>query len=203
MRRKELYIIRHGQTDFNKNKIIQGRGVNSNLNDEGRNQALRFFEMYQHLPFQKIYTSTLVRTHQTVAHFLEKGIPHESHPALDEFDWGIHEGMKTSAELKKSFDEITEAWRNGFLDQGPPKGETPLQVMARQKEFWKHWLASEEELVLICMHGRCMRVFLSWLTGRGLEAMDSFDHNNTCLYHGWWDGEQLQLMKENDLSHLD
>jgi probable phosphoglycerate mutase len=144
-----------------------------------------------------------MRTHQTVAHFLDKGIPHESHAAFDEFDWGIHEGMQTSTELKKSFDEITEAWRNGNLDQGPPKGETPLQVMARQKEFWKHWLESEEELVLICMHGRCMRVFLSWLTGRGLEAMDTFDHSNTCLYHGWWDGEKLILEKENDTTHLD
>ena len=203
MKRKELYIIRHGQTDFNKNKIIQGRGVNSNLNEEGRSQALRFFEKYQHLPFQKIYTSTLVRTHQTVAHFLNKGIPHESHAALDEFDWGIHEGMQTSAELKKSFDEITEAWRNGILNQGPPKGETPLQVMERQKEFWMNWLDTNEDLVLICMHGRCMRVFLSWLTGRGLASMDTFDHSNTCLYHGWWDGEKLVLEKENDTTHLD
>ena len=203
MKRKELYIIRHGQTDFNKNKIIQGRGVNSNLNEEGRSQALRFFEKYQHLPFQKIYTSTLVRTHQTVAHFLKQGIPHESHAALDEFDWGIHEGMQTSAELKKSFDEITEAWKNGFLNQGPPQGETPIEVMNRQKAFWEKWLETEEDLVLICMHGRCMRVFLSWLTGRGLEAMDTFDHSNTCLYHGWWDGEKLILEKENDTTHLD
>ena len=54
MKRKELYIIRHGQTDFNKNKIIQGRGVNSHLNNEGIEQAQRFYNHYHHLPFQKI-----------------------------------------------------------------------------------------------------------------------------------------------------
>ncbi len=202
MKRKELYIIRHGQTDFNKEKIIQGRGVNPHLNDEGRHQALRFFEKYQHLPFQKIYTSTLVRTHQTVEHFLKTGIPHEAFDALDEFDWGIHEGMKSTPDLKSAFDEITLAWRNGKLDLGPELGETPIQVMNRQKEFWDHWIQTDEDLVLICMHGRCMRIFLSWLTGRGLEAMDTFDHSNTCLYHGFWDGQQLILEKENDTSHL-
>ena len=202
MKRKELYIIRHGQTDFNKNKIIQGRGVNSHLNDEGIEQAQRFYNHYHHLPFQKIYTSSLFRTQQTVASFLKKGIPHEAHEELDEFDWGIHEGMSSTPELKAQFDEITLAWRNGQLDLGPDLGETPLQVMERQKVFWEKWIQTDEELVLICMHGRCMRIFLSWLTGRGLEYMDSFDHSNTCLYHGWWDGAHLILEKENDTSHL-
>ena len=31
---KEIYIIRHGETDFNKQGIVQGRGVNSDLNEK-------------------------------------------------------------------------------------------------------------------------------------------------------------------------
>ncbi|RYZ95555.1 MAG: histidine phosphatase family protein, partial [Sphingobacteriaceae bacterium] len=33
---KTLYIVRHGQTDLNKQGIVQGRGMNTDLNDEGR-----------------------------------------------------------------------------------------------------------------------------------------------------------------------
>jgi broad specificity phosphatase PhoE len=44
---KELYIIRHGETDLNKQGIVQGRGINSDLNDTGRAQAAAFFKMYK------------------------------------------------------------------------------------------------------------------------------------------------------------
>lgn len=40
---KDIYIIRHGQTDFNVRQIVQGRGINSDLNDMGIRQAQLFF----------------------------------------------------------------------------------------------------------------------------------------------------------------
>ncbi|HLS39123.1 MAG TPA: histidine phosphatase family protein, partial [Sphingobacterium bovisgrunnientis] len=60
--KKTFYFIRHGQTDLNLKGIVQGRGVNTSLNDSGRKQADAFFNAYKHIPFDKIYTSTLVRT---------------------------------------------------------------------------------------------------------------------------------------------
>ena len=71
---KEIYIIRHGQTDFNVKQVVQGRGVNSDLNDTGLQQAKSFFDTYHPIDFDVIYTSKLKRTHQTVAHFLNKNI---------------------------------------------------------------------------------------------------------------------------------
>ena len=44
---KLLYIVRHGQTELNKQGIIQGRGMDTDLNDEGRKQAAQFFEAYK------------------------------------------------------------------------------------------------------------------------------------------------------------
>ena len=67
----ELYIIRHGETDFNKRGIIQGRGVNSDLNDHGISQARSFYKAYHHIEFDKVITSTLKRTHQTVQSFID------------------------------------------------------------------------------------------------------------------------------------
>ncbi|MBE7179132.1 MAG: histidine phosphatase family protein, partial [Mucilaginibacter polytrichastri] len=72
--RKTLYIIRHGETELNKKGIVQGRGINASLNETGKRQAREFFEAYQDVPFDRIYTSTLQRTHQTVQHFIDKGL---------------------------------------------------------------------------------------------------------------------------------
>ncbi|MFM8834340.1 MAG: histidine phosphatase family protein, partial [Cytophagales bacterium] len=74
---KKIYIIRHGQTDFNLRGIVQGSGVDSSLNDTGRAQANAFFQAYQHVDFDKIYTSKLVRTRESVQQFIGKGIPYE------------------------------------------------------------------------------------------------------------------------------
>ena len=53
MSKKTIYLIRHGQTDFNKQGIVQGSGVDSSLNDEGHAQARKFFEAYHHINFDK------------------------------------------------------------------------------------------------------------------------------------------------------
>ena len=52
---KTLYIVRHGQTDLNKQGIVQGRGRNTDLNDEGRKQAQQFYSACQFVPFDNIY----------------------------------------------------------------------------------------------------------------------------------------------------
>jgi broad specificity phosphatase PhoE len=68
---KTLYIVRHGQTDLNKQGIIQGRGKDTDLNDEGRLQARQFFAAYGHVAFDKIYVSALKRTQQSIQQFID------------------------------------------------------------------------------------------------------------------------------------
>jgi broad specificity phosphatase PhoE len=81
---KKIYLIRHGQTDYNLQNIVQGSGVDTDLNDRGRQQAQAFFERYKEVPFQKVYTSALKRTHQSVKGFLELGLPHMQLAGLNE-----------------------------------------------------------------------------------------------------------------------
>src|SRR6201985_2209086 len=100
MIQKTLYIVRHGQTDLNKQGIVQGRGMNTDLNDEGRMQALQFFEAYKGVPFDKIYISKLKRTQQSIQQFIDLGIPFEKLAGLDELAWGIHEGQPATTENK-------------------------------------------------------------------------------------------------------
>ncbi|MEZ5023353.1 MAG: histidine phosphatase family protein [Chitinophagales bacterium] len=102
MAKKEIYIIRHGQTDFNLKKIVQGRGVDSELNTTGQQQAKAFFDHYKHIEFDHIFISELQRTKQTVQNFIDLEIPHTKLASLDEINWGIYEGVSHSPEMKKN-----------------------------------------------------------------------------------------------------
>ena len=84
MSRKTIYFVRHGQTEFNKQHIVQGGGIDSELNDTGIQQAQLFFEKYQDIPFEVILTSKLKRTHQTVNPWKNKLIPQEQFPQIND-----------------------------------------------------------------------------------------------------------------------
>ncbi len=202
---KELYIIRHGETDFNKQGIVQGRGVNSDLNEEGIRQAQAFYNAYRHIKFDKIYSSTLKRTHQTIAPFVANGHAQnwEQVVGLDELDWGKFEGQLPTTETKAAFYEIITHWCNGKLDIAFDGGESPNEVHLRQKEALDYILSKQEEKqVLVCMHGRAMRLFLCLLLSKDLKEMDTFPHSNLSLYRVKYADGQFELLDFNNTDHL-
>ena len=89
LKSKTIYLIRHGETDHNRNGIVQGSGVDTILNDWGKAQAEAFYDAYQHVPFDKIYTSKLQRTVQSVQEFIDSGVPWESHAGLERNQLGL------------------------------------------------------------------------------------------------------------------
>jgi len=200
---KTLYIVRHGQTDLNKQGIVQGRGRNTDLNDEGRAQANQFFNAYKEVAFDKIYISELKRTQQSIQQFIDLGIPYEKLAGLDELAWGIHEGQPASPETKAAFLEIMRDWLNGKLDVKFEGGESPNEVKVRQLEALDVIMSHPEEgTVLICMHGRAMRLLLCLLTEKPLTEMDTFPHQNLVLYKVVYDGSKFEIVDFNNALHL-
>lgn len=181
-RTKTLYIIRHGQTDYNRRGIVQGSGVDTDLNETGKKQAKSFFNHYRHIPFEKIYTSNLKRTHQTIAPFIQMGAKMEELSELNEINWGEMEGMEPTPEAHEKFIHTIQQWAQGNLDIAVHGGETPKELFERQKAGLNKIMANGENPVLICMHGRALRSFLCLLTGTPLQQMDDFEHGNVCLY---------------------
>lgn len=201
--KKTLYIIRHGETDLNKQGIVQGRGMDSDLNDKGRVQAEAFYQAYKHIPFDKVYTSTLKRTHQTVQKFIDSNIPWTQYPGLDEMGWGIHEGKESTDQLKSDFNIILNQWKSGELHHKFESGESPLDVKERQLIVLEKLIeTNDDQNILICMHGRAMRLFLCLLTNRPLSEMDTFPHSNTTLYKVEYDGKEFHILDFNNTSHL-
>ncbi len=200
---KRLYIIRHGETDYNKNRMVQGRGVDADLNDTGRQQAEAFYQHYRDVTFDKVYTSKMQRTHQTVAQFTGSGLPWEQLAGLDEFAWGNFEGKTHSPELDVSFKNLVNSWASGDYDTKAEGGESPNEVHARQVEAMDHILAqTQEKTVLICMHGRALRLLLCDLMNEDFEKMDDFPHKNTSLYILDYDGVNFKMEQFNSLAHL-
>ena len=180
---QNFYIIRHGETDFNKSGMVQGSGIDSDLNEKGRMQAAAFYSHFSSFPFDKIYVSGLKRTHQSVASFIKKGIPLEIVPELNEISWGDFEGVAISPEMHDRYLNNISEWQKGNLHLAYKNAETPLQLQERQKIALKKILKdTASRNILIATHGRYLRAFLCLLLEQPLHQMDEFNHTNLCLY---------------------
>ena len=205
MIQKTIYLIRHGETDYNRRGVVQGSGVDSDLNDMGRAQAQAFFQAYQHVPFSKIYISGLKRTYQTAEPFIELGLPFEKLTGLNEISWGVMEGKAPGNLENEYYRDLIESWASGNSAKTTDGGESPDQVVARQKEAMATILAHpEEETILVAMHGRAMRILLCWITDQPLSFMDQFEHSNLCLYKLQYNYDTAAFTIElaNDTAHL-
>lgn len=200
---KKIYIVRHGQTDFNLQNIVQGSGVDSDLNARGIAQAKAFFEFYRDVPFDKIYTSTLKRTRQTVQRFIDLGIPTESLSGLNEISWGNKEVYKITPDEDQYYHYMLKQWQSGNTTLKIEGGESPDDVVKRMKPAVDHIMSkTDEETVLVCMHGRAIRILLCILLNYPLKSMDMFEHENLCLYLLHYSGSAFTVRLNNDISHL-
>ncbi|WKK81436.1 histidine phosphatase family protein [Marivirga arenosa] len=200
---KDLYIVRHGQTDYNLKGIVQGSGVDASLNENGRRQAEEFFKAYGDFPFDKLYISQLKRTEESTRKFIEKGLEFEKLEGLNEISWGTREGQPFTPEENKYYHSILEKWSQGETSLPVEGGESPDQVAMRQLEAINYIMQKQDEKkVLICMHGRAMRILLAQLFNYPLSNMDIFEHSNLALYHIRHTASMFQLIKYNDKSYL-
>lgn len=100
----KLYIIRHGETDYNKNEIIQGRS-DFELSTAGINQAIEAGRYLKELNyhFTKAYSSPLSRAYNTLKYILDEmhlNLEIKVEKDLIERDFGELEGMKLTKEVR-------------------------------------------------------------------------------------------------------
>ena len=198
-----IYLLRHGQTDFNLQRIVQGSGVDSSLNDTGRSQGAAFYAKYGHLPFDVVLTSALRRTWETVAEFIAAGVPHEKHPEINEMSWGTHEGKKGTPESIAEYQRIKDGWGLGQIDGRIGGGESAREMGQRLQTFIDHLTERSEELLLICSHGRAMCGLVTLMMGRPIDRMNELVHSNTGLWRATLQDDGTWAFDlQNDRSHL-
>lgn len=182
--------------------IVQGSGIDSSLNDQGRSQAKAFFDHFNNVGFDRIYTSALKRTRETVQGFIDLGIPHESLAALNEISWGNKEGQKITPEEDAYYHWMLRQWQEGNTAEKIEGGESPDDVARRQRTAIKHILSRDDKNILVCMHGRAIRILLCLLLNYPLKSMDMFEHENLCLYLLNQTDTMFSVEKYNYTGHL-
>ncbi|XOV94762.1 MAG: histidine phosphatase family protein [Bacteroidota bacterium] len=203
MKNKKIYLLRHGETEYNRKGMVQGSGINAPLNETGEKQANAFYEAYRHIPFDKIYVTPLIRTHQTVSRFIATNIPYEVIDGLREISWGNQEGIPFTEESGNEYKRIVQMWTEGDLHLKIENGESPVEVMERQMPAIQYILSNENESnVLICTHGRAMRILLCWLMDESLANMDHYGHSNCGVYILDYDGNNFSIAQSNETGHL-
>lgn len=201
-----LYLVRHGETEYNRKGIVQGGGVDSVLNATGRSQAEALAQRLQSVGIDSLYASTMRRAKQT-ARILAG--PHRTLSRtylrdLSEMDWGVFEGAPPSEERDASMQALKETWRNGDYARPVEGGESIRDVQARARRAVRHILAREAgRTALVVTHGRYLRVLLATvLDDYGLEHMSDLDHSNTCVNRVVWNGERARADLLNCTAHL-
>ena len=197
-----LYIIRHGETEFNKKSIVQGSGVDSDLNETGLEQARAFFETYQDIDFELVVTSKLRRTHQTVRHFLDRDIPWIEQEDINEISWGAHEGLPATPERTAQYNDMIDNWKKGNLHASLPEGETAAQLLERVQRFVAWLKTRPEKHILVATHGRTLRCLVTAMKGLGPADMEGTLHSNTGLYRARYQDDKFVFELENDVNHL-
>ena len=96
-----LYIVRHGETDWNRIHRVQGR-TDIPLNDYGRRLARETAEGMKEVRFDLGYTSPLLRAKETAQIILaDRGVPLYEDSRIEELSFGSYEGMRTGGEAKE------------------------------------------------------------------------------------------------------
>jgi phosphoserine phosphatase len=210
-----LYIIRHGETELNRQGIVQGSGVDSDLNKIGQRQAHLFYQYYKNVSFDFVVTSDLKRTHQTVEPFLrtfsnEKKALTElnisnwlTFKELNEISWGVQEGKKSDTGMHETYKKLMSDWENGIYETRFEAGESATELHTRVSKIVSYLKENHVgQNVLMCTHGRTLLCLLTILKNEPLSKMSLYKHQNTCLYKAHYiDGEFLFEL-ENDVQHL-
>lgn len=201
-----LYFIRHGETEYNRQRIVQGRGIDSVLNETGRAQAQALASRLSTVPFDAIYASTMQRARQT-ADILARAhaeVPVRYLKDLEEMAWGVYEGAHPSPDRDAAMQAIKKRWRQGAFHERIEGGESILDVQQRALRAVDHILEREEgRTVLVVTHGRFLRIVLaSLLDEYGLERMHELPHSNTAVNQLVCRGNTFEAQRLNCTAHL-
>ena len=196
----KLYIIRHAETEYNRKGIIQGSEVDSDINDVGESQANSFYEYYKNINFDKIYVSDLKRTFQTIRRFTENGSSYEKLKEFNEISWGVNQGKSDDLE---DYARLIDTWLAGNLDNKFEEGESPNEMSVRLVKGFNKVLDDDHDTVLLCIHGRALRILLSKIIDNDLTKMDKYVHSNTGLYILEYKNGKYEILGSNLREHLE
>lgn len=169
----KLYLVRHGETDKNKTKCLQGQS-DTELNEYGRELARKTAEGLKDVAFDEIYTSPLKRARETAEIIRgDRDIPVYEEPAIIEIAFGAYEGCCYG---KDGYNVPDPEFMNFFQApekyRAPEGGESFGDVIARTGRFLEGLAAekkNKDKTILLSTHGCALKAMLAYLRKTPIE----------------------------------
>jgi len=188
-----LFIVRHGETDFNRNRVMQGYHEIP-LNERGIRQATLLAYRLVEERLDRIVSSDLRRAVMTACIVASHtGVAMDYDPALRERNPGLLTG--------KSYDEEPRFFTDpNFI---PPEGEGVAEFRARVRRAFEALVADARhpnERVAVITHGLVCRAFVSEFFGE--EGNEEVGARNTAVTLADYDRGQWTLVTADCAGHL-
>lgn len=200
----KLYIVRHGQTQWNVERRMQGC-KNSPLTELGIENAKMLGERLKDINFDMVYTSPLGRTLQTVESIFQgRTCPLEKRDELKEMYFGNWEGMKFEEVQKVSPEQYDNFWNHPENYKVVNNGETFEDVRLRVGHFLDYVQSHKDyENVLIITHTCIIKTIYSIVYGHDVSQFwsDPVLHD-TCLSIIDTSSGSMKFILEADMSHI-
>jgi len=183
--RRRIYLMRHGHVDYFSKEVLATRRTDLvPLTPLGREQATASGAALAHVRFDRAICSGLPRTRQTAERVLAENAD-AAHLAIDvdrdlEEIRGGHQTAKSRAELSARLTfEFDQAAKPGATMFG---GEAFSEALDRSCRAVQRLLAQPDwHTTLVVAHEGVNRLLLGWMTGNGLQAIQSFEQDLACI----------------------
>lgn len=159
-----IYIVRHGITEWNKLKKLQG-AADVPLAKEGILLAQKTGEALKDVKFDICFTSPLSRARQTAECVLgDRNIPIIPDKRIQEINFGVLEGDQVRDPEGNYIDpQIEIFFKDPVNFKRPQNGENVFDVIARTKDFWEEKTTDPslaDKTILVASHGCAVRALL-------------------------------------------
>mgnify|MGYP000938566794 CR=1 FL=1 len=164
-----IYLVRHGETDWNLEQKYQGQ-QDIPLNATGLNQAQIAAENLSGINFSALYSSDLIRAVQTAQEISRKiNLPILTHSALREINQGDWEGKFIKDVLATQGDEVRAVYQNPYTAR-KPGGESIAEVAERMYAYLDQLAEKhDQEQIIVVSHGLAIATVLCKVRGIPLE----------------------------------
>jgi broad specificity phosphatase PhoE len=175
-----LYIVRHGETDWNIKKLIQGQ-TDIPLNTVGEEQARKLAEELKHIEFDGVFSSDLVRARRTAEIVsLEKQLEIKTTQMLRERHFGEFEGQEGHGFFQKLLEQWTNLSEEEKWNHTMGNEESQHEAVMRMITFLRETaIGYPGKTTLITSHGGIMRALLVKL---GYATWDTVGDFENCGY---------------------
>ena len=178
-----LLLVRHGETDWNRQKRFQGQ-IDVPLNDMGQMQSQQAANFLQAIPIRYAVTSPMLRPKETAEIILQHHpeVELELSDNLQEISHGLWEG-KLEAEIEQEFPGELHRWQTAPETVQMPEGENLQQVWDRAIAAWDEIVQTaqnrpEPGITMVVAHDAINKAILCYVMGFGPEQFWSFKQGN-------------------------